>query len=62
MASQAGKITLQQYAMELKYQRTQLYQLTRIDTLILKDFVDFVSTAKKQILGFSGLISKLTSG
>lgn len=30
MASPAGKITLQQYAEELKYQRAQLYQLTTL--------------------------------
>ena len=52
MTSQAGKITLQQYAMELKYQRTQLYQLTR---LLRKQVQDAHAVSYEYLLSAPGI-------
>jgi transposase len=52
MASPAGKITLQQYARELKYQRTQLYQLTR---LLRKQIQDTDPKSYEYLLSVPGI-------
>jgi transposase len=52
MVSQAGKITLQQYAGELKYQRTQLYQLT---CLLRKQVQDTDAKSYKYLLSAPGI-------
>jgi transposase len=52
MASPAGAITLQQYARELKHQRTQLYQLT---LLLRKQIQDAASKSYEYLLSVPGI-------
>ena len=52
MVSPAGKITLQQYAGELKYQRTQLYRLT---CLLRKQVQDTDAESYKYLLSAPGI-------
>jgi transposase len=52
MVTSAGRITLQQYARELKYQRTQLYQLT---CLLRKQIQDTDTKSYEYLLSAPGI-------